>query len=299
MIRHIPGGEIDRKKWDHCISTARQNLMYGFSWYLDLVAENWDGLVMDDYKAVMPVPYRSRMGLRYIYQPVYTQQLGVYSRSIPNRDLTRDFLSAIPTDFKYIDYNLNYFHREGFEEFRVSKRVNYELKLNTPYKDLESSFSDNTRRNIQKSIIHIEPDESIGVPEIVKLKRIVEKGKRPPEFYQWLNTYMTKLIQTGKGKIIGVKQDNELVAAAFIVICMNRIYYLVPVSNDHGKKIRAMFGILDDIIGKYADTGLILDFEGSIIKGIARFFAGFGADKKSYYNIHKNRLPFPLNILKK
>jgi hypothetical protein len=299
MIKYITKGEIDRKKWDHCIETSRQNLIYGFSWYLDLISENWDGLVLEDYKAIMPLPYKIRFGIKYLYQPVYGQQLGIYSRLYTDANLTQSFLSKIPDEFRYVDYNLNYLQQEGFEGTKFSKRVNYELKLNTPYDDIESRFSDNTRRNIQKAILQIELEEKVSVPEIVKLKREFEKGRRSPEFYQWLNNYMSRLIQMGKGRIIGVKAGDDLVAAAFVVICMNRIYYLVPVSNEKGKKLRAMFAIIDHIIGKYADTGLILDFEGSIIKGIARFFAGFGAEEKNYHNIRINRLPFPLNILKK
>ena len=78
-----------------------------------------------------------------------------------------------------------------------------------------------------------------------------------------------------------------------------RIYYLTPVSNKEGKEKRAMFAILDYVIGKYADTGLILDFEGSQIPGVARFFAGFGAKPITYFHLKENRLPFPINLLKK
>ena len=70
-------------------------------------------------------------------------------------------------------------------------------------------------------------------------------------------------------------------------------------SNEQGKRSRAMFALIDHIIDKYSDTGLVLDFEGSNIKGVARFFAGFGAEQHDYYNIHINKLPFPLNVLKK
>ena len=60
-----------------------------------------------------------------------------------------------------------------------------------------------------------------------------------------------------------------------------------------------MFAILDHGIGKYADTGLILDFEGSEIKGIARFFAGFGASPVYYNTLKINRLPFPYSLFKR
>lgn len=299
MISYIKNSQIDRKKWDNCIRSSQQNMVYALSWYLDKTAPDWGGLVMDDYKAVMALPQRKKFGFSYVFQPLLTQQLGIYGRQAGDAKLTADFLKAIPADIKYVDYNLNKFHSKPESGFRTEKRINYELKLNQPYAEIEKSFSSNTKRNIQKSIVSNGVDLQVSVAEMIKLKRLEQKGSRPPAFYEWLNIYMTSIIDAGKGSIVGVRKGEELIAAAFFIICMNRIYYLVPVSTDTGKKSRAMFAIIDHIIGKYADTGLILDFEGSEIEGIARFFAGFGATKNYYYNIRRNNLPFPLKFLKR
>ena len=53
MISFLKHGDIDRKKWDHCVMNSRQGLVYSLSWYLDLVAPGWTGLVEDDYKSVI------------------------------------------------------------------------------------------------------------------------------------------------------------------------------------------------------------------------------------------------------
>jgi hypothetical protein len=299
MIKHLYNGEIERSKWDHCVLTSRQNMMYGFAWYLDLVAPGWEALVMDDYKAVMPLPVRSKFGVKYVYQPLYAQQLGIYSRLYPDKQLTANFLSAIPSSIKYVDYNLNHLHSIDHNEIISKRKINYELKLNTPYEILETDFSENTRRNIRKSLLNTEMIEDLSPSDLVKIKRKAQVIPGNNEFYEWLNIYLFKLIQAGKGKIVGIKSGNNLVAACFIGLSGNRLYYLVAASTDQGKKNRAMFALVDYIIGKYSDTGLILDFEGSVIKGVARFFAGFGAEKREYYNIHLNRLPFPMNLIKK
>ncbi|MFW5819976.1 MAG: GNAT family N-acetyltransferase [Bacteroidota bacterium] len=299
MIKYLHSGEIDRSKWDHCIRTSKQNLIYGFSWYLDLVSPRWEGLVLNDYKAIMPLTVKTRFGIKYMYQPLYAQQLGIYSRIYPDNQLTIDFLKTIPEEIRYVDYNLNSYHSMKGLKIKYSTRSNYELKLNTPYEVLESNFSSNTRRNIRKSLLNSELVNDVSPSELVRLKRQTQVIKMKNEFYEWLNIYLHKLIQGGKGRIIGVMAGEKLVAASFIVLSANKLYYLVSASNEQGKKTSAMFAIVDYIIGKYADTGLILDFEGSSIKGVARFFAGFGAGKKEYYNIRLNRLPFPLCIFKK
>lgn len=299
MIKYFENGQIDRKKWDNCIMNSRQKMVYSLSWYLDLVSPGWGGLVEDDYKSVMALPQKKRYGINYIIQPIYTQQLGIYSSYIPDAKKMRQFLAALPSKFRYINFNLNYLHDFSDSGNMVSKRVNYELKLNHPYKEIEKGFTNNTRRNIKKTLPYIELSESLNINDLTKLKRNNSVIKRKAEFYEWLNILMHGVISRGKGFLVGAFYKDELVAAAFFIFCGGRIYYLVPVSNNTGKKQRAMFAIIDYVIGKYADTGLIFDFEGSGIKGIARFFAGFGAKPVNYYVLKINKLPFFLRPFKR
>jgi hypothetical protein len=60
-----------------------------------------------------------------------------------------------------------------------------------------------------------------------------------------------------------------------------------------------MFLLIDTFIQNNSGKNLILDFEGSNIPGIARFYKGFGAMAETYYSVHQNRLPRLLRIFKK
>ena len=62
MIKHLLRNQIDSDKWDACITNAPQKLPYGFSWYLDIACENWSALVLNNYAAVMPLPYKKKVG---------------------------------------------------------------------------------------------------------------------------------------------------------------------------------------------------------------------------------------------
>jgi hypothetical protein len=55
---------------------------------------------------------------------------------------------------------------------------------------------------------------------------------------------------------------------------------------------------MDNIIFLFAEHRMVLDFEGSEIEGIARFFKSFGAEKRNYYRYKRNRLPWLLRIFK-
>ncbi|MGZ8510263.1 MAG: hypothetical protein ACXWWA_07800, partial [Chitinophagaceae bacterium] len=101
-IRFVPYKEIDLTKWDNCISTASNGLIYGYSYYLDHMAKQWDALVLDDYEAVMPLTWNRKYGIAYLYQPFLTAQLGVFGQDI-SAELLASFLQAIPAKFLYWD----------------------------------------------------------------------------------------------------------------------------------------------------------------------------------------------------
>jgi len=72
QIKHLQQKEIDKIKWDACISNAANGLIYGYSFYLDTMARHWDALVLNDYEAVMPLTWNKKYGFYYLYQPAFT-----------------------------------------------------------------------------------------------------------------------------------------------------------------------------------------------------------------------------------
>ena len=78
---YLSNSKVDRKKWDHCVSNSFNNRVYGLSWYLDLVAENWDAIIYGDYKAVFPVVFKDRIFFKKYYHPLFAQQLGLFVSS--------------------------------------------------------------------------------------------------------------------------------------------------------------------------------------------------------------------------
>ena len=64
MIKYLKQSEIDYELWDECVAKSINSYIYGHSWYLDIVAGEWDALVEDDYKSVFPLPYRIKYGIK-------------------------------------------------------------------------------------------------------------------------------------------------------------------------------------------------------------------------------------------
>ena len=107
MIKHLTRKELDITKYDHCIAKACNTRIYAHSWFLDIVCDDWDVLIIENYKAVMPLPKRKKIGINYIYLPPWVQQLGIFSKDIITASLIDEFIKGIPKKFKMIDVFLN------------------------------------------------------------------------------------------------------------------------------------------------------------------------------------------------
>src|SRR4030042_3716932 len=152
MIRYIRHNEIDYEKWDRAIASSCYESPYGYTWYLDLAAENWDALVEDDYRIVMPLVWKKKFVITHIYQPLNTQQLGIFSPDPPVEETVRAFLEKIPDRFLLADICFNQANHQISEIIPAEKRANYEIDLGKDYHQLSKGYHTNTRRNLSKAM---------------------------------------------------------------------------------------------------------------------------------------------------
>ena len=93
-------------------------------------------------------------------------------------------------------------------------------------------------------------------------------------------------------------KNNDMIASVAFLTYKNRLIFMIGTGNELGREYGAMYFLFDNIIYQFAGHNMFLDFEGSEIESIARFFKGFGSDKVNYYRLKLNRLPFFLKWLK-
>lgn len=299
-IKYLKHNEIDKQQWDKCIANAFNGIVYSFSWYLDIVSNQWEALVFDDYKAVMPLTCKKKYGLSYIFQPRYTQQLGVFSQGVLDQELVKAFIGAIPVKYKIVDINLNTYNKLDDAKLVSNQGVTYELDLIQKYKDLGKNFNSNTQRNIKKAI-----NNKVQVSKHVNLKDLlilVKKTSKIPLTFDHLNILRRLIpltISNNLGNTYGAYNDkNELVAAAFFIRSHNKTIYLISAATQEAKELSAMFLLVDQFIKDNAERDITLDFEGSVIENIARFYRGFGASPINYNKVSINRLPWFLKFIR-
>ncbi|HSG67949.1 MAG TPA: hypothetical protein VK994_04530, partial [Bacteroidales bacterium] len=168
MIKYLKYEHIDKKKWDECVEQAVNGSIYAYSWFLDIVCEEWEGLVEGDYERIFPINFRKKWGVNIVYQPFFTQQLGVVSRTEITPDVINAFLEALPKKYRIVDLNLNTLNQPDIAGYTSVPQVNHELDLIGDYEELRNNYSTNTKRNLAKAekedlsyVIGIKPDEVI------------------------------------------------------------------------------------------------------------------------------------------
>src|SRR5436190_18292486 len=107
-IQYLTQKQIDKKKWDACIAGSSNGLIYGYSFYLDALAMQWDALVLNDYEAVMPLTWNRKYGIKYLYQPPLTPQLGIFAVSPVTEKLIDGFIQQANKHFRFAEIFLNY-----------------------------------------------------------------------------------------------------------------------------------------------------------------------------------------------
>jgi len=297
MIRFLENNQIDKVKWDNCIERSIQGLPYGFSWYLDIVTDNWAALVHNDYESVMPLPFKNKIGFKYIYQPFFTQQLGVFGEFSANF-----FLSKIPSNFYHININFNYLNKlENLGE--TTEHTNLIINLNKDHSKTTKLYSENCRRNIKKSLannFHVKECSFKSILEIFQST----KGKNIPHLkkknYETLIELLTELDSRKLLEIKGVYDKNENLNGGIILLNykLRNIFFFSSVTKN-GKNEGAMYFLLNTIIAEKSKNYSVFDFEGSNNQNLARFYNGFGAKEQNYFSYSINRLPTLLKIFKK
>ncbi len=300
-IQYFKHCDIDFLKWDECISRSLNGIIYAYSWYLNIVAGEWDALIGDDYNSVFPLVKNKKYGISYIFQPIFTQQLGVFSPGKVDQQILKLFIESIPKKYLYQEINFNSYNNLEYPKGKVKDRITYQLDLVQPYSVLSLNYSENTRRNISKSIaLGVYVKKGLPIDNFIDFTRNNLVVALKDNQFDKLLKIIHQSTDKGVGEVYAAYTgQNELSAVAFFVRSNGKVIYLSAVSSEVGKTNRAMFALVDRFINDCSESLLILDFEGSNFESIARFYAGFGASRCIYQQLKINNLPWFLKPLKR
>jgi hypothetical protein len=304
MPQHVqifPSHKIDLIKWDQCIAQNTNGLIYAQSVYLHAMTQQWHGLIIEDYKAILPLPWKKKYGIRYLYTPGFTQQLGLIGVIEIDPHL---ILEAITSFATYSDYFFN--HQNHFVDNKINTQIrnNYLLDLSAGYDFIQSNYKNNLLRNLKKIdptqlmyCIENDPTETINLHKQLHSEQLVHVSN---EDYNRFTKLTSTLLESNQCIIRQVKNNNgEILSAALLLKDDRRLYNIINATTNKGKDLLANHFLMDQIIREFAGLSLLLDFEGSNIPGVQHFYEMFGSFNQPYFHWHHNNLPWPLQLFKR
>jgi hypothetical protein len=286
QVAYIPCDQIDRERWDRCIETAANGNICCFSWFLDTISPRWGGLVKGDYEYVMPVSVARRFGIKYLLQPRFIQQSGVFGMTPPDASTVCMFLNALPQGIGVIDYHFN--EQNSLPSgLNVEMRTNFLLKTDKPYEELKLAYNHNLLRKLRKSVhseFHI--IKNYNPEPLIQLFR-KENGRRfsflKDKDYTKLALVIQACIHRDKAQVWSVYNNkNELCGGAVWLFSHGRAVLYFSVQGAADEAANALVWLIDAFIKENATSGIVLDFEGSVHPGLARFYGSFGAEAQFY-----------------
>ncbi len=313
MLRYISHAEIDRLRWDELINQAPNGLIYALSWYLDIVSPGWTALVKEQqgrYVAGLPLPERRKFGLRYLKQPLFAQQLGLFYLEPPTPADWQQVAGLLRKQYRFVtEYAFNTANTDllgqGQPELAGSIFTTYHLDLRAGYAQILAGYKPNRRWRLNQARrreLRIEPTQDIDRLVQLFAENTASKiyGLIGESYeYRILRALYARAHQAGMAEMWQARSNSDEVVAMILLLKFNKkIIYLFSGATIVGKAAGAISVLLDETFRAYSTQDMCFDFEARDVPGLVEFYSSFGSKKAPFLTITADRLPWPVRQLK-
>jgi hypothetical protein len=309
LLRYLPNNQINYQQWDACVAASAQVIVYGLSWYLDVVSPGWAGLVEEEagrYLRVMPLPEAKKMGIPYLRQPFFTQQLGLFSvrQQADEAGALHQVLRHYGLISKY-SFNTGNQGLAPAAHLHLQQHYTHHLDLSPPYDTLCRNYSRDRKLNLQRARkAGLQVEESADIQPLIALfksdaaSRIT--GGAAPASYQLLEDLFGKLREKGLATLYYTRTETGEYDAGCLFVCYaHKIIYLFNAASVAGRRRNGRSLMIDLVIRQYAGQPYVLDFESpAAVAAITRVYQGFNSRAVPFFSIRYNRLPAPIRWVK-
>ena len=235
----LPSDKIDKQKWDDCLNGSTSPFIYASSVYLDHMADNWEGIIGDDYSIIMPVPWRKKFGIKYCYDVPFVQQLGVFGKTLQQNDINA-CLKLMLQSFRYGDYSLNYMN-----DIKSGKACNnYMLSLASNYSSTYSFYSDKLKSDLSKAAKNSLEYKETNAGDVISFFKELYMEKIPaitPENYK--NFYDLCALKEKENNLVArkISFNQKDIAMSLLLRDKYRLYNLISCTSPEGRAIKLFY----------------------------------------------------------
>lgn len=300
---------VNKERYSHFCEKANVPI-FSQPWWMDAVcgSENWDVWLCchgDDIVAAMPYYLENRDGLHYITKAPLTQNNGILfmheSNSTPlSRQKAEEkiadeacgFIAGLGLDVYEQQYHHSFsnwspFYWNGYEAL---PRYTYVIEDTSDLEKVEAAFSRGHRKNIRKGSKNgivcrgLDP-----LTFYAEHEKIFAKQGLPCPFSQelWLRLYEA-VLEHEAGEVLYAKTEEGNIASLMLLVWdEGAAYPLLGGSMPEFQNLETYSMLTWESIKVAHGRGLAYDFEGSMIRRIAKSFREYGGTPKLYFRIRK------------
>ena len=252
-----------------------------------------------------------KYGFTFLKLPPYTPHCGLFFRSESKTNSSQnsfskeimqdvcDYVSQQKSALTILAFPSQNIDLQPFiwNKYKVVPNYTYRIDLNQTNEDIRSHFDPKNRNAINKAI-----------KEEVLVESNVLSGSQLFNFFTdslniaGANVYSSELknifeefSDSSNSFSLTARKGNDILGNVFCVYDKTSCYYLLGGVN----KKSGMQGVNNLLVQKSIEKAkelgcTIFDFEGSMLKGVEKFFRSFGPELVPYYTVNKALLPLEI-----
>ena len=254
-----------------------------------------------------------KAGVSFLKLPPYTPNCGLFfesnhqNKSAQNNftkelmNLVCDFIESHKSQLVVlaVPSSINDLQPFIWNNYKVIPNYTYQIDLTNNLDSIVSNFDAKHRNAIQKAI---KENIEVGFNQIKNedlfdyfKQHLLDVGANVYE--NELKNIFLKFADEKNSFSFTAKKNNEVLGQVFCIYDFNTCYYLFGAVN----KQSGIQGINNLLVLKSIEKAKelncnLFDFEGSMLKGVEKFFRGFGGDLIPYFTINKATLPIELAL---
>lgn len=283
-------------------------------WWMDAVCagKQWDVLLSLDpnspnnetdempiVRAAMPYMLRKRLGMRFIIMPQLTQIGGIWIDP-SYRSQVLEICNDIATQIDGLHLAYYYQHFPCYSPcpkefaqlgFTIRDRITYRIDDLSNLNDVERHFSRNKRRQLQKAQdVHLSADNNLSAEEFYRFhtRCLMQKRRHISYSREFLLVLERKSARLSQSRFIAIRNTQDrLIAAGFIVWDKCYAHYLLAAEDNDYRNQGGMAMLVLECIKLAKEQNVLFDFEGSMIRGVAKHFKQFAGSPTVYCGVEK------------
>lgn len=247
--------------------------------------------------------------MNVVQQPLFCQYLGLFSETVISEAEMTGFLNILDRHFPYISvYDFHPGHTPSlrkllpdYPDFAVHEKATHWLNLERPYNALTAKYSADRTKNLKRSRKYDwHCTESEDIEPLIRIfqDHHAARIRNVQESAYGLLRKLARVLREKKVATLHYAYRQGTRHAGIMILENKGLgIYIFNAADAVGRKGNARTLLLDRYFQKVAGKLKTFDFESPEVENIAQFYESFGAGRRVFVSIKKNKLPFPLRQL--